>query len=813
MNFLSKICVFCLLTCMLFAQSAVAREKEKQQKALLDAVRSGNEASIQKHLADGVSLDETFLFAFRFYGPEVPNLLKSLLDLGAHVNYSNSYGKTPLMAAASSGVDKVKVLLEHGAQVNVLDKNGYSPLLYALSDRHLKKNMLKLLLEKGADVNIQDPFGYTPLMATVLRYDDIKDEEVFDMLLNQTNNIEVKNRFGETALFIAARQNRDFPFQKLLAKGADIRAQDKDGTTVLMVAAADGEFEKVQTLLAKGAHVHTRDNEGKTALMHIMFGRFNDVRYVSLFHNAGLDINAKDMQGNTALYYAAAEGLEKIVKALLDVGANIASTNTAGKTALDIAIEKSFTARDNDAHKRYVAIAKLLDPSGAKLSQAQADHIKKRKKTKHFSDEDVQKFLTAAKQGDIATVKAFLDAGMSVDAGLYGGQRALVLSIVHGRPQIVQLLLDKGADVTRTYDEMRIYAMGAGRDVAAEMSTRKKDFDKVLLLMQTHPAAYGLLVKDDNRDFVKKFIASGADVNFKDKYGRTPLMLSILASNWFAFEQLLANGADVNIQDMKGNTALIYVAQLNNSSGTSISHILAKNPDVTLENRQKRTALFYAKKEARYNYRYDYGMYNMGALIRLEDYIASLPKEKAADPKNTLNQEKPAVQPSPMPEKAQASPQALTSSHVQQSTIQTALDAAGATPPAPKKPGIAVILPTTQDIVGLQSFEADTTPDNHIRVVAQSPSPLIGVLVQNINGKAGSWKTKQAKGKAQGVLLVQQNGKTLNAQDAPFSLVVTQPVVLDLFMQDNGAIAHAQTRMRVIFFHEDGSRLYAVIQR
>lgn len=141
------------------------------------------------------------------------------------------------------------------------------------------------------------------------------------------------------------------------------------------------------------------------------------------------------------------------------------------------------------------------------------------------------------------------------------------------------------------------------------------------------------------------------------------------------------------------------------------------------------------------------------------------------------------------------------------------VDTTGLVLPDSKKPGTALIVETQEDIMGLNAFGADKKPDSCIRVLVKSPSPLIAVRLENTRGTVGSWKTKDVKTNAIGVLGVQKEGKLVNDKDASFSLDISSPTVLDLFVQDNGAIADTKTNLRVVLFHEDGSRMYAIIER
>ena len=83
----------------------------------------------------------------------------------------------------------------------------------------------------------------------------------------------------------------------------------------------------------------------------------NDDIAAKLFIDAGIDVNAKGKDGYTPLINAAAGGGNlEIVKLLIDKGAEVNVSNKYGKTALEIAVDKSYTD-----------IVKLLEGAGARL--------------------------------------------------------------------------------------------------------------------------------------------------------------------------------------------------------------------------------------------------------------------------------------------------------------------------------------------------------------------------------------------------------------------------------------------------------------
>ncbi len=144
---------------------------------------------------------------------------------------------------------------------------------------------------------------------------------------------------------------------------------------------------------------------------------------------------------------------------------------------------------------------------------------------------------------------------------------------------------------------------------------------------------------------------------------------------------------------------------------------------------------------------------------------------------------------------------------------QTPSPSVQAIAPAPKKPGKAVLVPTSKDLLGLTAFTPDQKPDTCLQVMALHVSPLVGVRLESIRGMQASWKSKAVKSKAQGGLLIEHKGKILNAQDASFALDVSKGELLYVYVQDTGALKDTATRMRVVFFYEDGSRNYALLER
>lgn len=90
------------------------------------------------------------------------NIVKLLLDNGAHLEAKSKPGYTALILAAGKGhIDTVQLLLGKNPDINVQDKYGCTALMIAIAAGH--KATVQALLDRGADVKIKDSFGLTAI--------------------------------------------------------------------------------------------------------------------------------------------------------------------------------------------------------------------------------------------------------------------------------------------------------------------------------------------------------------------------------------------------------------------------------------------------------------------------------------------------------------------------------------------------------------------------------------------------------------------------------------------------------------------------
>jgi rhodanese-related sulfurtransferase len=132
-----------------------------------------------------------------------------------------------------------------------------------------------------------------------------------------------------------------------------------NATTPLMKAAHSGDSVFACLLIEQGALFNARNADGNNALWLAWVGRYLDM--IDLLVEAGIDINNRNDNGATALMYAASAGIATVVERLLARGADIAPETLHGFTALDMAATMECLALPRKAgHGKGVANARQL---------------------------------------------------------------------------------------------------------------------------------------------------------------------------------------------------------------------------------------------------------------------------------------------------------------------------------------------------------------------------------------------------------------------------------------------------------------------
>lgn len=227
----------------------------------------------------------------------------------------------------------------------------------------------------------------------------------------------------------------------LIAQGADVNATEADGTTALHWASYRDDLGSADALLRAGARVDSANDLGATPLWLASLN--GSASMVGRLLEAGANPNAALLAGETPLMVASRSGSADVAEQLLAKGANANARAARGQTALMWAVAqkhagvvKVLLGRGADVHARSDTWSQVMavPPHGL---------LEYNREIPHGGDTAL---LFAARVGDLASAKLLVGAGANVNDAEAWGVSATVLAAHAGYTELVEFLLDRGAD-------------------------------------------------------------------------------------------------------------------------------------------------------------------------------------------------------------------------------------------------------------------------------------------------------------------------------------------------------------------------------
>ncbi|WP_333023611.1 ankyrin repeat domain-containing protein [Wolbachia endosymbiont of Pentidionis agamae] len=247
--------------------------------------------------------------------------VRFLIHNGVNVNEQNALLHTPLHLAAGAGHEKiVEILVNEGnADKDILDSRNHTPIHYATNNKRLE--VIKLLSNFGADIS---RVGYgrnstklSPLHIAVsnTNYDE-KDLclDIVRCLINATNSeINVQDYENKTPLHYADRLKT----VEVLLTREDINPliKDDDGKTPFCYAREAKRLDIVKVL------VSNKYGAEKNNLLHLVAEK-GHLELIDSILDEGIEVDALNDGGESAIYLAAKNNHSHIVKLLLAKGAD-----------------------------------------------------------------------------------------------------------------------------------------------------------------------------------------------------------------------------------------------------------------------------------------------------------------------------------------------------------------------------------------------------------------------------------------------------------------------------------------------------------
>ena len=365
----------------------------------------------------------------------------------------------------------------------------------------------------------------------------------------------------------------------LLLSTATLRGTGPDA--LLADAAEKMDRTRIRALLQQRVDVNTPQVDGMTALHWAAYQ--DDLETEELLLRAGANVKAANRYGVTPLSLACTNGNSAMVELLLKAGADPNTALPGGETAL-------MTA----ARAGKLGPVKSLLIRGAAVDSRDDRHGQ-------------TALMWAAAEGHVEVVKELLEAGADFRLRLPSGFTPLLFAVREGRLSVVRVLLKAGADVNETVpvdagrrrgyggrlppagaSALLLAVMNAHYELAAHLLDEGADPNAALpgytaLHAITSVRKPGVGDNDpapegsgtmSSLELVKKLVAQGADVNARmtkranlantrlKEIGATPFLLAALTADAELMRTLAALGADPFLPNVEHSTPLMVAAGL-----------------------------------------------------------------------------------------------------------------------------------------------------------------------------------------------------------------------------------------------------------
>ncbi|HUI79327.1 MAG TPA: ankyrin repeat domain-containing protein [Bryobacteraceae bacterium] len=408
-------------------------------------------------------------------------IIEKLLKAGADANEHDPQGETPLMFAARTGnLPAIQALLDHKADVNAREElRGTTALMWAVEQVH--PAAVKLLIDHGASVSAET------------------NPDSRNSRLNIAPSVQQRRNSAQAAGGLrggrggAGRGGAGAPGARPAIPPEVAEVAKANGIDVASLTQSD--IAEFASFFGRGPQV--KDGGGLTAL--VFAAREDCLECARMLVEAGADVNQQTKYGWSPLLTATQNKHYKLAAYLLDHGANANLANKGGWTPLYLATDnRNIESGDYPVRKPdmdHLDFIKLLIARGANVNaricgekstekQCQGDTTETRTNfTMQWLYEDgATPFLRAAQSGDIELMKLLLDHGADPKIMTAHNDSALAVAAGIGwvegitfewsrqqSVEAVKMCLDLGIDPNIADDQGRTALHGAAHKGRTEV--------------------------------------------------------------------------------------------------------------------------------------------------------------------------------------------------------------------------------------------------------------------------------------------------------------------------------------------------------
>ena len=449
--------------------------------------------------------------------------VKFCVELGANLDFPNITGDTALIIAAQNDLkDIVTYLLMMDCDIMAVNTAGFTAREYAFS--HNNSEIYSIIQRKYEETENIDFQAGLSLMKDCRNGYLEGVEKILTTYGNSIVEFRCSKFLNVPPLQMACELCDEELAFLLVSHGASMHTRSAMGYTPLTCAAIAGGNDLVECLLRNGACIHHRNIHGRTPLhCATIAGHFHVVK--TLVEN-GIMLNVKCAENLTALAVASNNGNTKIVEYLLEQGACVDVRDDRLNTPLMLA-SKNYNTESAQCLLRYNANPNLVDSQG------------------------LSPLKISALTNNVVLAQALVKQGADVNLVDGSGNTALEEAAMSHSTEVHTYLLNLSR---KPHQEVRRHVCLCPKHL--------HKYGKLLQEHTPHDQLFQICEKgtDSIRD-LERLIIQGMDVNSRDKYGSTPLMISAINSHPNIVLWLLKNGANINATDPSGRTALMFAVE------------------------------------------------------------------------------------------------------------------------------------------------------------------------------------------------------------------------------------------------------------
>ncbi|XP_071098527.1 uncharacterized protein [Haliotis cracherodii] len=416
-----------------------------------------------------------------------------LVSLGADITLSDDDNDNILHLACKGGNKPLVEYLLPKTDINTRGNMGRTPVMNAAWKG--KKAVFDFLVSKGADITVTDDENNNILHLACRA----GNKPIVEYLLPKTD-INKRGNMGRTPVMNAAWKGKKDVFDFLVSLGADITLTDDCNDNILHLACRAGNKPLVEYLLPNN-DINIRGNMGRTPVMN---AAWRGKKYKDVFDflvSKGADITLTDDDNNNILHLACEGGNKPLVEYLLPK----MDINCHGKRGWTPVMKGAYSGKKDTFE---LLLSKRANPS--------------------LTGDDNGTLLHAASRGGNIDIVRHVIADFDINTRGWKGHTPLMLAVCGGHTDVVDFLVDHGADV----------------------NMMDNDGDGLL----------HLACEEGNLKMVKHVI-SYSDINLRDNFGWTPLSMAAVEGKFAVFKYLKGLGADLTLKDRAGDDVYTQALQ------------------------------------------------------------------------------------------------------------------------------------------------------------------------------------------------------------------------------------------------------------